>query len=327
MPEPVVRTVWGDVPISAMGVCYSHEHIIIDRSLATERNPDFLLNDTDRAVTELSQVRAAGGRTMVDSMPCGCGRNVIKLAEVSRRSAMHILCPTGLHLKRYYALGHWAERFTANEIAEIFVNEIEQGVDANDTNGPLLKRTPHRAGLIKVASGLNGINDYERKIFEAAAIAQISTGVTILTHAEQGTAGLEQAALLSANGVLPNRIVISHTDRKPDVVYHRELLSAGVFLEYDSTFRWKSEDKNPTRDLLETLTSDGYSQQLLVGMDAARQSYWRSYGGSPGLTFLLESFFPEMLRRGFPADVVEQILVVNPGRAYAISRSAIAAAK
>jgi 5-phospho-D-xylono-1,4-lactonase len=322
-----MRTVLGDLSISAMGICYSHEHIIIDRSLATHRNPDFLLNDVDRAVVELSQVFAAGGRTMVDSMPCGCGRNASKLAEVSRRSAIHILCPTGLHHKKYYPPGHWAERFMANEIADIFVNEIEHGIDANDTNGPHVERTQHRAGLIKVASGLNGINDYERKVFEAAAIAQISTGVAILTHAEQGTAGLDQAALLSKNGVHPNRIVISHTDRKPEVVYHRELLSTGVFLEYDSAFRWKSDDKNPTRELLETLCYDGYSHQLLVGMDAARQSYWRSYGGSPGLTFILDHFFPDMVRRGFPPDLVEQILVLNPARAYAISRRGSVAAK
>ncbi len=324
MPEPVMRTVLGDVPISSMGICYSHEHIIIDQSLATERNPDFLLNDTDRVALELSQVYAAGGRTMVDSMPCGCGRNAVKLAEASKRSAMQILCPTGLHLKKYYAPGHWAENFTADEIAEIFVSEIEDGIDANDTNGPYVRRTQHRAGLIKVAGGMGGINDYERKIFEAAAIAQIRTGVAILTHAEQGTGGLEQAAWLSDNGVFPDRIVISHTDRKPDLVYHRELLSTGVFLEYDSTFRWKSDDRNPTRDLLETLCSDGYARQLLVGMDAARQSYWRSYGGSPGLTFLLDRFFPEMVRRGFPSKLVDQILIANPAHAYAISQSTCA---
>jgi 5-phospho-D-xylono-1,4-lactonase len=327
MHEPVIRTVLGDIPVSSAGVCYSHEHVVIDQSFTIVQYPDFLLNDLDRIVPELSQWVAAGGRTMVDAMPCGGGRNVRKLAEVSKRSGVHILCPTGLHLKKYYPPGHWGERYTAAEIADIFADEIELGIDENDTNGPVIKRTTHRAGLIKVSSGLNGINDYERKLFEAAAMAQLRTGVAIMTHAEQGTGGLEQVALLSQLGVRPERIVLSHTDRKPDLGYHRELLSTGVFLEYDSAFRWKTGDENPTRDLLEKLCSEGYDKQLVVGMDAARQSYWRSYGGSPGLTFLLDRFFPEMVQRGFPPEMVQHILVDNPARAHTISRSAAAAAE
>ncbi len=315
-----MRTVRGDIPVAEAKMCYSHEHIIIDPSFVTDRNPNFLLSDVDRATAELSEVFAAGGRTMVDSMPCGGGRNAGKLAEVSERSGVHILCPTGLHLRKYYPPGHWAEHYSACEIAGVFAGEIELGIDENDTNGPTIKRTPYRAGLIKVASGLNGPNDYERKVFEAAAIAQVRTGVAILTHAEQGTGGPEQVALLSGFGVPTDRIVISHTDRKPDIVYHRELLSCGVFLEYDSAFRWKTGDGNPTRDLLERLCSEGFGRQLLVGMDAARQSYWRSYGGAPGLTFILDRFFPEMVQHGFSQNLVEQILIGNPARAYAIAR-------
>ena len=62
---------------------------------------------------------------------------------------------------------------------------------------------------------------------------------------------------------------------------------------------------------------DGFGAQILVGMDAARSAYWRSYGGEPGLTWLLERFFPEMVAEGFPEDAVRRILVDNPARAYA----------
>lgn len=312
-----VRTVLGEIPSSDLGACYAHEHIVIERSYVTEKNPDFLLDDVGLIGAEVSAFYNAGGRAMIDSMPCGGGRNVRKLAEVSRATGVHIVCPTGLHLRKYYPHGHWGEDATAIEIADIFIHEIENGIDGNDTRGPHWAKTNLRAGLIKVASSLDRVSDFEKKIFEAAAIAHHATGSPILTHTEQGTAALEQIQIFQSLGVPPDCLVLSHTDRKPDLSYHKELLSTGVYLEYDSAFRWKPDDGNPTRDLIVSLCDAGFASQLLVGMDAARRTYWRSFGGSPGLTFLLETFFPQMKRDGFPAEFIDLILVQNPARAYA----------
>ena len=66
---PFVRTVLGDISPDAMGLTYSHEHIIIEESFPTLGNPLFLLNDVDKISTELSAFYEAGGRTMVDTMP------------------------------------------------------------------------------------------------------------------------------------------------------------------------------------------------------------------------------------------------------------------
>jgi len=313
----LVRTVLGDIPASDLGPCYSHEHIVIERSYVTEKNPDFLLDDVGLISAEVSAFYNAGGRAMVDSMPCGGGRSARKLAEVSRATGVHIVCPTGLHLQKYYPHGHWGEKASASAIAKIFIEEIEHGIDASDTLGPNWEKTNLRAGLIKVASSLDRVSDFEKKIFEAAAIAHHVTGSPILTHTEQGTAALEQIKIFQSLGVAPGCLVLSHTDRKPDVSYHKELLSTGVYLEYDSAFRWKPSDGNPTRDLIISLCEAGFASQIVVGMDAARRSYWRSFGGSPGLTFFLETFFPGMKRDGFPAEFIDLILVQNPARAYA----------
>ncbi len=286
----IIRTVLGISRPPSLGVCYAHEHIVIDRSFVTQQYPEFLLEDVALITEELRTFYCAGGRAMVDSMPCGGGRNVVKLASISRQSGVHILCPTGLHLAKYYAHGHWIARVNLEQLAQIFVDEIEKGIDANDTNGPNVQRTAHRAGLIKVASDLNTIGAREQKIFEAAAIAHTKTGVPIMTHTEQGTAAMMQIDLFERCGVPPSSIVISHLDRKPDIAYHREVLSRGVFLEYDSSFRWKSQN-NPTRDLLIELASLGFLRQLMLGMDAARSSYWTSFGGSLRADFFAGDLF------------------------------------
>ena len=71
-------------------------------------SPDFLLVDVDKAVAELEVAKALGLRSIIDAMPIGCGRDVNLLAEVSRRSGLHVVAPTGLHHARFYDEGHWS---------------------------------------------------------------------------------------------------------------------------------------------------------------------------------------------------------------------------
>lgn len=315
-----IRTILGDISPEQLGVCYAHEHVIIDQGYATEKYPDFLLDDTARAAAELQQFYADGGRAMIDSMPCAAGRNAAKMAEVSRLSGVHLVVPTGVHLEIYYPPAHWSLRYSVEEMAELFEADIEDGIDANDYNGPSVRRTPYRAGLIKVAGNKDRLSDRNRRAFEAAALAHRRTGCPILTHTEQGTAALEQVELLARHSADLAHVVLSHTDRKPDHGYHREILSTGVKVEYDSAFRWPQDKPNHTRDLLLNLAA-AFPDQLLLGMDAARRSYWKAYGGTPGLSFLLTSFRTQMMAAGLDERFLEKLFVSNPAAAYSFAEA------
>ena len=87
-----VRTVLGDISPDEMGLTYSHEHVVIEESFPTIANKDFILNDAVKISEELKEFYANGGRTLVDTMPANCGRNVLKLAEVSRLSRVQYYC-------------------------------------------------------------------------------------------------------------------------------------------------------------------------------------------------------------------------------------------
>src|SRR6476646_3241853 len=102
-----VRTVLGDIQPAQMGITYSHEHIVIEESFPTIANKDFILNDVEKITEELKGLYALGGRTVVDTMPANCGRSITKLVEVSQKSGIHIICPTGMHLEKYYLPNHW----------------------------------------------------------------------------------------------------------------------------------------------------------------------------------------------------------------------------
>ena len=55
----------------------------------------------------------------------------------------------------------------------------------------------------------------------------------------------------------------------------------------------------------------------MLGMDAARRGYWTTYGGAPGMTFLLGEFTDAMRERGIDEATRAQLFVANPARAYA----------
>lgn len=314
-----VRTVLGDVAAGEIGITYAHEHIIIDPCFATYVESGFLLDSAENACVDLMEFRELGGRTLVDSMPCSAGRNAEKLAAVANAAGVNIVCPTGVHLSKYYPPGHWSERLSAEKIGELFRADIEEGVDRFDYSGPYVERTAHRAGVIKVATGLNRIDDHQRKVIEAAAFAHHATGAPILTHTEEGTAALEQVKLFGELGVPLDHVCLSHTDRKPDPAYHCEILSTGVYVEYDSGFRWTGKGisgENPTRELVVAMFAAGFGGQIMLGMDAARRRYWRGYGGEPGIAFLLRDFVPELLGAGLTQEDVARIFVTNPAHCY-----------
>ena len=296
-----VRTVLGDIDPKRLGVCDAHAHVIIDPSFATENEPDFLLDDVDRAVAELQAFKSLGGGAMIDAMPTACGRNARKLAEVSRRSGVHLVASTGVHLAKYYPQDHAILRMNADELANMMIHEIEDGIEGNES----------RAGVIKVAGGRDRLSVFEREVFAAAAIAHVATGCPILTHTEAGTAVDEQIDLLEGGGVDLSRVTLSHTDRNPDFAAHRRWLERGVNLEYDSHFRTK-KSPNPTIGLIRELIAE-YPDQLMVGMDAARRSYWKSYGGAPGLAYLLTTLRDAI---DLPEAVLRLIYERTPARAF-----------
>src|SRR5262245_55842788 len=111
-----VRTVTGDIDPADLGVTYAHEHLVIDRGPVTAIAPDFELSDVDRMVPEVVAAYEAGLRTAVDAMPCGTGRNAAKLAELSRRSGVRIIAPTGLHHERFYGENHWSMRILDEQL-------------------------------------------------------------------------------------------------------------------------------------------------------------------------------------------------------------------
>ena len=340
-----VRTILGDMPADELGACDAHEHVAITGEFCEERFPDFLLNDPQAASVDLSEFKEAGGGWIIDTMPTGPGRDTALLAEISRQNDVPIVCPTGLHLPKYYPDGDPLLSMNQDGLADQFIQEINEGclsqedkvafrsakaasVNAVFTEG---KATPEsmleapqktgRAGILKIAGDRDRLSDHQRQVFAAASDAHRATGCPIITHAEQGTAGFEQIERLRDGGVDLQHVVLSHCDRQPDIDYHRDLLQSGVTLEYDNHFRDLARGKPcVSADLIATLAPE-FPDQIVVGMDLARRSYWHGHGGTPGLAWLLTDFPNHLAKAGVEGSLVHRLYHENPARVFSFARS------
>jgi len=310
----IVRTVLGDIDPNDLGITYMHEHLIIDSLLVKERLPPIHLPSVDEAVSEASECVAAGVGTMVDAMPCASGRDVLKLATVASRAALHVVATTGLHTERYYEGLDWTTNEPPEVLADLFAADVDEGIDRYDYRAPLVRRTAHKAGLIKAATLGPSPDAHERRLFAAVAEAHRRTGAPILTHCEDGRGGLAQVELLLSLGVQLARVVLSHTDKVADLAYHRDLLSSGVNLEYDQALRQPANQPRGTAWLLTQMLSEGYGMQIMLGTDGARRSLWRSLGGAPGLAWLATGWRDVLARWGVDEATQRGLFVDNPAR-------------
>ena len=319
MESTFFRSILGDKAPSEMGLTYSHEHIVIDDCYVTAGHPEFLLNDTQKIVEELQRFHSAGGRTVVDTMPANCGRNPMLSAAVSQKSHVNIIVPTGIHLEIYYPKNHWRYEYTEEQLTALFIADIEIGIDKFDYAAPIIERTAHKAGLIKLATGNEPFTKHQEKIFHAVVNAHLATGAPILTHTNFGKQALEQARLFKKLGAKMEHVVLSHVDRNQDLNYQKKVLDTGVKIEYDSAFRWNKDTKNWTLYFLEELLPL-YPNQITLGMDMAKNAYWKSYGGSPGLTYLIDTI-PAFLKSKGLEEHYQKLFFDNPKSLYSFLRT------
>lgn len=309
-----VRTVLGDIDPVELGFTYIHEHLIIDTPLVIDRWPHIHLPSADDAVRELEPCVAAGVGAVVDAMPAASGRDPIRLAEISRRSGVHVVACTGLHTHKYYEGQRWTAEEPADVLAELFTADVADGIDRYDYMGPVIRRTPHRAGIVKVAVLGDAPSARDIRVFEAAAITHQSTGVPILTHCEGGRGAMAQIELFGQLGVPLDRVVISHTDKVPDLSYHRDLLDTGVYLEYDQALRQGEAAAQGTGAIIAAMVAEGHTQRLMLSTDGARRSLWTSLGGGPGLAWLATRFVEILNRLGVDDESITTMFVRNPAR-------------
>ncbi|MGW2632546.1 phosphotriesterase family protein [Streptomyces chattanoogensis] len=285
---------------AGLGVCNAHDHLFLRSPLL----PGQELDDAAAAAAELAAFRTAGGAAVIQWTPHGMGRGAAELPRLARESGVRIVAATGLHQAVHYR-PEVLERLRA-DLAGVFVAELTEGI--GDTGV--------RAGMIKVAGGFHGLDRHARHTMAAAAEAQLATGAAIGVHLELGTGALDVLDLLCGElGVAPDRVILGHLNRSPDLVVHRAAAEAGAYLAFDGPSRTHHATDWRLPDALAALADAGFADRILLGGDTTTAGA-RSVNGGPGMPHLLRRHRAR-LELALGDELVTRFLTANPARAFA----------
>jgi phosphotriesterase-related protein len=318
----MINTVCGPVSSDKIGTTLMHEHIQFGYAgwyARTNRKQD-KAKALSLSLKMMDDIKACGVKTYVDATPGDSGRDPEFYKEISEKSGVNIVCSTGLYTEGQGGSPYFKFQSLLTDAVEmltdLFTNEIEDGI--GDTGV--------KAGVIKIATGLDAITDYEKMVIRAAARAQKKTGVPIISHTEAGTMGPEQVDILVSEGANPKQIAIGHAGGSADLKYHVSILDKGVNLAFDrlglDAELWKAGPDKFRKGSIVGLISMGYVNQLIFSHDVVLN--W--LGGDVTLpkemvgnwypTHVFKNIIPALKNARVTDEDIHTIMVENPKKMF-----------
>src|SRR3984893_13918891 len=308
-----INSVLGPLDTADLGFTLTHEHVFTASAGVWQTYPE-LFGDVEKLADEaalmLTEARDGGVRTILDLSTFDLGRDVRLVADMAQRTGVNIIAATGIWRDIPRAL--WNR--SPDEIAALFVREIEQGVDG----------TGIKAGIIKVANDAEGVTPTGEIILRAAARAAKQTGVRVSTHSfAPGRVGEQQIAVFEDEGFDPDRLYIGHSNDSTDLDYLTGLLRKGVWLGLDrhQTMSPIGPDAEGRAQTLAALIKAGFGDRLMVSHDWSVLGVGRTSDprasrrhNPDGWLFATRKLFPRLLELGIRQEQIDLLNYDNPRR-------------
>ncbi|MDA1128637.1 MAG: phosphotriesterase-related protein [Chloroflexi bacterium] len=311
-----INSVLGPVDTADLGFTLSHEHLATNAAGILRTFPELIDRPgiIDEANTTLKEAYDEGLRTIIDVSTIDLGRDVEMMREVSQATGVKIIAATGNHL----AVPRPFIDFAPEVIANLYVREIEQGIEG----------TGIKAGIIKVASDAGGVTEAQEIVLRAAGQACVRTGIPISTHTwSPDRVGEQQVRILKEEGVDMNLVYIGHSNDDTDMGYLLGLLDQGVWLGLDrfpggrraGTPLWEQRT-----ELTKNLIDAGRADRIMLSHDhsvpkarygAAVQEERFKYNPD-GYNFITRNVLPRLKELGVSDSDINQIMVENPRRFF-----------
>lgn len=308
-----INTATGPLETAKLGFTLMHEHIYVLTEGLVQNFPH-LWNREDRlkaAVESLAQAKAHGVDTIVDLTVMGLHRDVSLAAEVSKASGVNVVVATGLYT--YDAVPHYFEHRGIDHMTDLFVRDIEHGIQGTDI----------KAGILKVATDQQGVTNGVEMVLRAVARAHRRTGVPISTHTHPGTErGLDQQRIFSEEGVDLSRVVIGHSGDTEDIAYLEKLINAGSYIGMD---RFGIDSPLPTDRRVATiakLCERGHSGSMVLSHDASCYIDWfpeelpKQVMPRWHYLHIPDDVIPALQESGVSDEQIEEMTVRNPRRIF-----------
>jgi phosphotriesterase-related protein len=312
---PTVETVNGPIDVEELGRTLIHEHFRTVDEGARFQFPHLYDEPAElaTALADANAVKGHGIKTVVEPSALFLNRDVAFSKRVGDESGLQVVLATGI-----YTYDHLPQVFlnrTEDQLAEIFVHDIEQGIQG----------TQVKAAFIKCAADEPGVTPNVEKVHRAAARASNQTGKPIMAHSRPASAtGLEQMRIFGEEGVDPAKVQIAHTGDTDDLDYIEKMLDTGCFIgmdRYGLDLFLPIEPRNAT---VLALLERGYADRMFLSQDYCSTIDWfppevqeqlkASEVPKWSMTLLFEEVIPELKERGMTAKQLDTMMVENPKR-------------
>jgi phosphotriesterase-related protein len=265
-----------------------HEHILVNFIGADARyDPDEVFRI---ARPKLEEIKALGCRRLQDCTPNFLGRDPGLLARLSDAVGIEIWSNTGLYgAADHKYLPAFARTETAEQLARRWIAESKE---------------KWRPRFIKIGVNRGPLDELDRKLVRAAAIASRETGLTIASHTGDGAAALEQLELVD-----PGKFVWVHAQNERDHSIHEKAARAGAWVEFDGIGP-KSIDWH--LDCVRFMQSKNLLARTLISHDAGWYHVGEPNGGDfRPFTLLYREFLPKL-----DAKTAQTLIWDNPRAAF-----------
>ena len=312
-----IQTVKGQVSVDELGIILPHEHLFTD--LRGPIVPEYAQADPEQVVQVMSPFLeaafASGVSALVECSTVGEGRNVAVLRRLAESTPIHIIAPTGVYRQDYTPLA--LRDINTIKLAEIWIQDLTDGME----------RTDIRAGFIKLSMSDDGPTEMEIRNLKAAALASKETGAIIASHTPNGSIVRQEMDILRTAGLYLDDFIWVHANLESDQDIHLEASQQGVYVEFDAIgWDWQSQSAlvDYTVSLIESVCAD----RILLSHDAGWYDPSQPDGqpegqGIQGFTTLVNEFIPALKERGISDELIHQIIVENPARAFAFSNRGV----
>jgi phosphotriesterase-related protein len=313
-PGPRVETATGPISTGDLGFTLMHEHIFVLSEGVAANFPSVWDAGAYKklAVDTLRRLKERGVSTLVDMTVLGTGRNVPLVQQVARESGLHVIVATGLYT--YDALPHYFATRSMDDMVDLFVTDITEGI----------QDTSVKAAILKCATDNAGVTPGVEKVLRAVAKAHRRTGVPISTHTEARThQGLAQQDVFESEGVDLSRVVIGHCGDTDDIAYLTNLLERGSYIGMD---RFGLDIFLPTDKrvaMIAQLCEMGYAGRMVLSQDAAVYMDWftpeilKALGQHWNHFHIVDDVLPALRQAGVSDEQVRLMTVENPRRIFA----------
>src|SRR4051794_4409864 len=312
-----VETVEGAIDERELGTVLVHEHVRFRDEAVAENWPRAYDGEAEltAALDAVADAMRRGVDTIVDPTAMFGGRDLRFMQRVAQETGVTIVPCTGIYT--YDFLPHYFQNRSEDQIAALFVADIEDGIQGTDA----------KAAFIKCAADEPGLTTNIEKVHRAAARASVQTGAPIMAHSRPASnTGPRQLEIFEEEGVNLERVQLAHTGDTDDLDYIERVLDRGVYIgldRYGLEYILPIDRRNATAA---ELIRRGHTGRLHIGQDYCATIDWLPPEAWQGLfeggqirnwsmTLVFDEVFPALREEGVWDDAVERtVLVDNPRR-------------